>query len=117
MKTSIRTHDGRVALITGAGQGIGQAIALALAGRGARVIATDLEPPHETGRKIGSEALALQLDVTREDDWRSVASKAQDLGDVDIVVNNAGYFPNRTSMTWICRRGERRWLRTWTLTF
>ena len=96
MKTPIRTHDGRVALITGAGQGIGQAIALAFAGRGARVIATDLEPPHETARKIGPEAFALQLDVTREEDWRSVAGKAQDLGDVDIVVNNAGYFPNRT---------------------
>ena len=96
MKTSMRTHDGRVALVTGAGQGIGQAIALALAGRGARVIATDLEPPHETARKIGPEAFALQLDVTREEDWRSVAGKAQDLGDVDIVVNNAGYFPNRT---------------------
>jgi len=96
MKTPIRTHDERVASITGAGQGIGQAIALAFAGRGAKVIATDLEPPHETVRKIGHEALALQLDVTREEDWRSVAGKAQDLGDVDIVVNNAGYFPNRT---------------------
>jgi len=96
MKTSIRTHVGRVALVTGAGQGIGQAIALAFAGRGASVIATDLEPSHETARKIGSEALALQLDVTREEDWRSVVGKAQDLGDVDIVVNNAGYFPNRT---------------------
>src|SRR5580698_3071698 len=67
MKTPIRTHDERVALITGAGQGIGQAIALAFAGRGARVIATDLEPPHETARKIGPEGLALQLDVTT---WR-----------------------------------------------
>ena len=96
MKTSIRTHDGRVALVTGTGQGIGQAIALAFAAQGATVIATDLEPPHETVRKIGPEAFALQLDVTREEDCPSVAGKAQDLGDVDIVVNNAGYFPNRT---------------------
>ena len=82
-------------LVTGAGQGIGQAIALALAERGARVVATDLDPPRETARKIGSEALALQLDVTREGDWRSVSLKTREISDVDIVVNNAGYFPNR----------------------
>ena len=85
-----------MALVTGAGQGIGQAIALALAERGAQVVATDLTPPHETARKIGPAAHTLQLDVTQEEHWRSATAKARDVGEVDIVVNNAGYFPNRS---------------------
>ena len=95
MRTLTRTHEGRVALVTRAAQGIGRAIALALAERGAQVIATDLKPPHETVLKIGPTAYALELDVTQEEQWRSVAAKARDVGEVDIVVNNAGYFPNR----------------------
>jgi NAD(P)-dependent dehydrogenase (short-subunit alcohol dehydrogenase family) len=95
MKAAIRTHGGRVALVTGAGQGIGQAVALALAERGARVIATDLKPPQETAGKIGPTATALQLDVAQEEDWRSASVRSLDVGEVDIVVNNAGYFPNR----------------------
>jgi NAD(P)-dependent dehydrogenase (short-subunit alcohol dehydrogenase family) len=95
MKTKIKTHEGRIALVTGASQGIGQAIAIALAGRGAYVIATDLSLPQDTLKKIGSNSLGLQLDVTKEEDWHSVLLKTQELGEVDIVVNNAGYFPNR----------------------
>lgn len=96
MKAPLRTHEGRVALVTGAGQGIGQAIALALAERGAQVIATDLTPPHDTARKSGPTARALQLNVTQEEDWRSALATSLELGGVDIVVNNAGYFPNRS---------------------
>src|SRR5580700_3143220 len=95
MKAAIRTHGGRVALVTGAGQGIGQAVALALAERGVRVIATDLKPPQETAGKIGPTATALQLDVAQEEDWRSASIRSLDVGEVDIVVNNTGYFPNR----------------------
>jgi 3-oxoacyl-[acyl-carrier protein] reductase len=102
MKTSIRSHEGRVALVTGAARGIGQAIAIALAERGAQVIATDLKLPQETIDKIGPTAYASQLDVTNEEDWHSVFIKSRDVGEVDIVVNNAGYFPNRPidELTW-----------------
>ena len=91
----MKTHEGHVALVTGAAQGIGQAIALALAQRGAQVIATDLTTPHETVSKIGPAARGFQLDVTREEAWRSLSLESRQVGDIDIVVNNAGYFPNR----------------------
>jgi len=88
------THEGKLALVTGAAQGIGQAIALALAQRGAQVIATDLVLPQETVNRIGPKAFGLQLDVTQEDAWRQASLQSRRFGEVDIVVNNAGYFPN-----------------------
>jgi len=95
MTTRMQTHTGHIALVTGAGQGIGRAIALVLAERGAQVIATDLKPPLETANNISSPAIVLQLDVTKEADWQMAAVKSLEVGEVDIVVNNAGYFPNR----------------------
>jgi NAD(P)-dependent dehydrogenase (short-subunit alcohol dehydrogenase family) len=95
MRTKGKTHEGRIALVTGAAQGIGQAIAFALAERGAEVIATDLNLPKATVAKIGSSAQGLYLDVTQEDHWHKAFLKGEELGGVDIVVNNAGYFPNR----------------------
>src|SRR5258708_1985427 len=87
-----RTHEGRVALVTGAAQGLGRAFAIALAERGARVIVTDVDVPEATAKLIGSAARAFVLDVTKEEDWRLITENS---GDVDIVVNNAGFFPNR----------------------
>lgn len=96
MKTATRTHEGRAALVTGAGQGIGQAIALAWAERGAQVIGTDVKPPEEAANKIGPKGHAFQHDGTPEESWQSVAAKGRDVGEVDIVVNNAGHLPNRS---------------------
>jgi 3-oxoacyl-[acyl-carrier protein] reductase len=94
--------DGRVAIVTGAGRGIGRAIALKLAGEGARVVVSDLdgEPAAETAgavRELGGEAEIFVGDVTSAD--YPDALVAHTLGawnGIDIIVNNAGYIWNST---------------------
>ena len=85
---------GQVALVTGAGRGIGQAIALALAAVGADVTALDLEPPLETRGRVETlkrRCLALRADVSdRRAVETAVARTLAELGRLDVVVNNAG---------------------------
>ena len=91
---------GRVALVTGAQQGIGRAIALAFAHEGADVVVNYLddlaaaERVAADARKTGVRALVVQAEVSRVDqDQALVARAVEELGGLDILVNNAGVYP------------------------
>ena len=88
------SHEGRVAVVTGAGRGIGQAIATTLAERGASIVLVDLSDPAETASQIGGETLSVTADVSAERDWvRIFDETTRKFGRADIVVNNAGIYP------------------------
>lgn len=93
---------GRVAIVTGAGRGIGREIAVKLAGEGAAVVLNDLEdgPAAETMAAIaagGGQAVACNGDVAAPDFGERIVAAALDrFGGLDIVVNNAGYIWNTT---------------------
>lgn len=86
----------RVAIVTGSGQGIGEAIALRLAEAGADVAVVDLRLPlaehvAEHIRSVGRRALAVQCDVSRAAEVEAMRDCVlEEFGKVDILVNNAG---------------------------
>jgi len=90
---------GQVAVITGAGSGIGRACALRLAQAGASIVAADLQldAAKDTVAQVqaaGGEASAFAVDVRDDGQCRALAAHAIDsLGRIDIVVNSAGIFP------------------------
>ncbi|HEV8539271.1 MAG TPA: SDR family NAD(P)-dependent oxidoreductase [Bacteroidota bacterium] len=87
---------GKIAIVTGAGRGIGRAIAQALAKQGAHVVAcartkSEIEVVAAEVEKLGGKALAVQADISRESDVSSLTSRTiESFGTVDILVNNAG---------------------------
>ena len=91
-----RLLEGRLALITGAGQGNGRTLALGLAQAGARVIATDINASavQETATLVqaqGGEAWSFALDVTSLSACEALAARVgTEIGNVDLLVNNAG---------------------------
>ena len=93
-------HAGRVALVTGTTRGIGQAIAVGLAERGARVVLGDRGDAAETIALIadtGHEAVPVRLDVSDPSSIEAARDRVADqLGHVDILVNNAGTFEGAT---------------------
>ncbi|HBC88484.1 MAG TPA: hypothetical protein DCZ94_16165 [Lentisphaeria bacterium] len=86
----------RTAIVTGAGHGIGKAIALRLAREGAQIAAVDIDKANmeetaETIRKAGGAVLELAVDITKIDEVKAgVAKILADFGKIDILINCAG---------------------------
>jgi len=106
--------DGQKAVVTGAGKGIGRAIALSLAEAGADVAvaarnASDLEAVAEQIRALGRRAVAVPTDATDREQLETLGQRAADeLGGLTIWVNNAGGIPDGTPR-YLTKTSEQNW--------
>ncbi|ONH30885.1 SDR family NAD(P)-dependent oxidoreductase [Pseudofrankia asymbiotica] len=84
--------NGKVAIVTGAGSGIGKASALLFAAEGAKVVCADLNGSEkDTAAEIGASAVAVQVDVAVAADVRNMVETAErEFGRLDVLFNNAG---------------------------
>ncbi|MBI2166454.1 MAG: SDR family oxidoreductase [Chloroflexi bacterium] len=98
--------DGKVALVTGGGTGLGREMALAMARAGADIVIAGRRPGplEETAQKVretGMRALALSADVTDLSQVASLVSRATEtFGHIDILINNAGYPAQQQYAIW-----------------
>jgi NAD(P)-dependent dehydrogenase (short-subunit alcohol dehydrogenase family) len=84
--------DGRVAIVTGAAQGIGNAIANGLASEGARIVVADLNRAEDAAREFEG-GIGLTVDVADEEQVERMAQQVvEHCGSIDILVNNAGLY-------------------------
>jgi len=88
----------KVAIITGASQGIGAAFAAGFAKEGAKIVIADISDGSKTVKKVadaGSDALFVKTDVSKETECIAMAQAASDkFGTIDILINNAAIFAN-----------------------
>ena len=105
--------DGKLAVVTGAGKGIGRGIALRLADAGADVVISartqsDLDSLATEIAAMGRKAFPVAADVTSTDQIESIAAAGVAAGGIDIWVNNAGGLPDATPR-YLTRTPEEKW--------
>ena len=102
----MKGHEGKVALVTGAAQGIGRAYSARLAAEGVDVACVDLKASGETVAAVeaaGRKGVSYECDISSPEGVTAMAERVlADFGQLDILVNNAGIYPvkNFDETTW-----------------
>jgi len=97
--------EGQVCFITGGGRGIGKAIALKFAEKGANIVTiartrSEIEGTIQKIKKMGRKGLAVVGDISKEEDVKKSVSKIiEEFGKIDIVINNAGIAPKSSRVS------------------